>query len=501
MSSIEQSRNNQDSQELPPAPKPISRRTLLKMGATAGAALLAGKLGLDMYVDSEGEKRSNRLTKVCNYLSGTSSERKRFMGRELTYKEFLRVVGELINPPARQEELKAVLDSFTYMLKVEDSFGDPYNTLPALEDLQDFRERHVQSALDRVGINRRTLAFASSYGFGQIQPRTAAEVVTAKADVLRQHGILTNEQITELQQRTINDHRIVEILDLRGEGNLLISFLLFYDCINLYSRSTGGVVHGGLHLPDQRGTLQPIRAINPRGFTLAVAAYSAGVRAPMVAKAQTYINELLMTNPVLREKNPSLRSLAIDGDAGRGTMDAMRQIGRFYGFDGDVRNNLVSIDDWLSHTRSIWQESMDHFLASGESHKPEMIRLLVQDRYSLQIENYMLLRRYAKPGQKTIPRNLLYSFVDNRDPSFLDSISNPEHFMALTGRDSEGYKRYIQRFTREIQGRLKFDEQYKGYIPTFFRAPQKPFADPVNVAGRIILAFDLDNKSSSRIEK
>lgn len=480
----------------------IGRRDFLKAAAATAVGFAIGAFGAERatsYVKSESAERSNLLEQTCEYLLGKSSERRTFMGKELSYKQFLRLLGELADPPARRSELKAVLDSFTYMLKVEDSFGGPFNTLPVLEELQLFRERNLQQHLSTIGIDKRKLVLADSFGFGQIQPRTAANVALAKAQTLKSHGMLTDAQIAQLRQENLEHHTIAEILDLRGDGNVLISFLCFYDCVSLYSRSTGGAVHGGLSFPERRGSLQPIRSANPRGFTLAVAAYSAGLDAPMVAKAQTYINELIMTHPFFRAKSTASKPLAVDGDVGSGTLHAMKEVGRVFGFDvpdSIAGKNLKALDAWLLHTRQHWREGMDSFLSSDDRHNPETIRRMTQYRYSLQVKHYTILKRYMGD---TVAHDLFVSFIDQRNQDFLDVIDHPDRFMKISGRGRASYDRYIKRFSQEIDYRFKFDEQFKGYIPTHFKLPRKPLADPMNVPARVILAFDLDESSPSRI--
>ena len=274
----------------------MTRRNFLRRVAKGLGAVAVGGTALTLggkeYMSREARERSQGLTHVYEFLRGRTDETMNIFGAERDYREVCDLLRELCNPPISQKELEALLDSFISMMEIEDKFAGSLNVIPSLEDLQFTREKYLQGDLDVVGIGKDSLLLSNTFGYGQIHPDTARMIALEKKDQFLELGLLTPEAAQQLERNDLAFYETSDLLELRDGGNIVMSFLAFFEGCNLYARSTGGTVHGGLSFPDTRGTLQPMRHENPRGFTLAVSAYSAGLEAPMVAKAQTYINEI-----------------------------------------------------------------------------------------------------------------------------------------------------------------------------------------------------------------
>ncbi len=489
-------------------PKLISRREFLGKAAGVASALLFSQVGVDAYMKYDTQKRSAELKKAAQFLLGASKERMNFLGKELNYQEFCSLVRDVVDPPIQKHaELAALLDSFVYMMEVEDTFAGHLNVWKGLEDAEFFREKHLQKHLDKVGISKEKAVLADSFGFGQIQPATAVMLVMDKESKFRESGTVNEKQLARLKEKDVPFYEISEILGLQSGGNLLLSFLYFYECSNLFSRSTGGAIHGGLEFPDQRGQLQPLRYVNPRGFSLAISAYSAGLEAPMVAKAQTYLDELLLLNSDFAKRMGDTKKLVIDGDIGPMCLQAFQRSAEILGFQApkdlalkpktmeEQRRLLKALDTWLSGVQSAWRGSMDGFFNSHDVKEPALLRSLAESRYSLQIKNYLLLKKFM-PDEKA--RQMFFDFMDQRGGDFLNGLDDAEIFQNSTG--SRDHDKYVKSFQRMVREHIDFDERFKGYVPTHFQLASLPGADPLNIPARVILAFDLDEKSRSRIK-
>ena len=488
--------------------KLISRREFLGRAAGIASALLFLKVGGDAYMKHDTERRSGELQKAAKFLLGASKERMNFFGKELNYQEFCSLVREMVDPPIQTHaQLAALLDSFVYMMEVEDTFAGHLNVWEVLEDAEFFREKHLQKHLDKVGIPKDKMILADSFGFGQIQPATAVMLVMDKESKFRDSGTVDEKQLARLKDKDIPFYEISEILGLQSGGNLLLSFLYFYECSNLFSRSTGGTIHGSLEFPDQRGQLQPLRYVNPRGFSLAISAYSAGLEAPMVAKAQTYLDELLLVNSDFRKRMGDTKKLVIDGDSGPLCRQAFQRRAEILGFPPpkdlalkpktmeEQRRLLKALDTWLAGTQETWRDSMNSFLNSHAADEPAAMHSLAESRYSLQIKNYLLLKKFM-PDEKA--RQMFFDFIDQRSGDFLNGLDDAAVFQRITG--SRDHDKYIRSFKRMVREQIDFDERFKGNVPTHFQLANLPGADPLNIPARVILAFDLDEKSRSRIK-
>ncbi len=502
--------------EHPPTPSQTeedgrtTRRNFLGLAVKSlGAAAVGGSvlaLEAKSVIDREARERSQELTNVYEFLRGNTDQTMNIFGAERDYNEVCDLLRELCNPPITQKELEALLDSFISMMEIEDKFAGSLNVIPLLEDLEFAREKYFQDGLHAVGVKKDTLLLSNTFGYGQIHPDTARMIVLDKQEKFLQLNVLTKEALQQLGRDDLAYYETSDLLDLRGGGNLIISFLAFFEGCNLYARSTGGAVHGGLSFPDNRGALQPMRHQNPRGFTLAISAYSAGLEAPMVAKAQTYMNEMLLTDDANQPQSVEML-LDIDGDIGDRTLDAMRKTAERYHFPfpedlalhpknmDEQRRQLVALDQWLEHARKNWRASVEGLSKNEQQPNPLTLSNLVRYRYSFQVRHYQLLKKHAGEEQA---KKLFLEFVDRREEEFLHVIVDPDAYERLTGR--RDHQAYLQELFATFADRMAFDERYKGYIPTNFKLASQPGADPMNMPARLLLAFEFDMEASSRIK-
>jgi hypothetical protein len=490
----------------------ITRRDFLRKTIRAGVGVASlgvfgGGLG-KTYVEVASERRSAALLETTSFLRGQSGESILIFGKEFNYEEFCGLVLRLANPPIESRQtLSELLDSFCYMMEVEDKFEGSLNVLPVLEHMEFIREEYFSSLLEAIGLNKDTLLLADTFGEGQINFQIAHDVATDHAEKLASEGLIPKEELSRISDSS-SKKEIVEVLELQKGGNLIFSFLNFYEGYNLYARPTGGKVHGELQLPERRGQLQSQRAVNPRSFGLAITAYSAGLESPMVAKAQTYYNEMVLTDPDFKQITGD-KLIEVDGDMGPETLRALKQMSAYAGTPGsqeleiredtleEQRKLVLTIDRWLGHNRHVWRRSLLQFQEGEFVYGPntaEALKEMVRHRYSLQIHTYLILKEFIGDNKG---KELLLKYIKNRSGNFLELITNEAVFASYGG--GRNHAEFLARLHGRMLTAINFDERFKGYVPTNFKRASKPGADPMNMASRVFLALELDPKSTSRI--
>lgn len=480
-------------------PQKLSRRELLKTGLKFGAgAAVVGALGTKEFIEHQIEERSEAVADMSKFLRGQDKGTIEMFGRKFNYEQFVGFVRELMVPqPESPQTVKALLDSFTYMMEVEDRFGGKLNTLPLLE------------SVDRV--TEPYLSTASSFGYGQINAQTARGLALRKAEQLLKANVINEQQLARLQNEKIPEHEIVDTLDLSGNGNIPISFLYFKEGYDQYGRSTGGRVHGVSESARMRGRLSADRKVDPRAFGLAVSAYSAKLESPMAAKAQTYMNEMLLADSSLREKmSPVLaeagltdKLLEVDGDLGPNTLKVLTELSNQLGLSTPAfadkewkGDRLAELDKWLAAARGEWQKRIRD-LWDDKNQDPHTLKELVSRRYHGVVTAYNILRRMF-PDKSARIRELFLQYADTRQSGFVDLIEDPAKFETEFD-GSQNHSEFVAKLASSLPDVVNYDERYRGYIPMGYAAAPRLLADPKNIMMRVLLAHESDDSSRSKI--
>lgn len=481
----------------------VERRKVLKLlalltggGAAGGAATVAG---MYKYIAADMEQRTEDVEEMGEVLRGErpGAELEMFE-KEWSYKEMIQLLSRLSKPRLGPDQVEELLGSFSYMIEVEDKFGSRFNTLPVLEKLDMKTEPHI--------------SFASSFGYGQINPQTARMIAVDRSAEFKRFGLLTDTDLEALEDPDIQERDIVEILQLRGDANIVLSFLAFYDVYNEYGRSS-------------RGNINVMRSQDPRSFSLAVAGYSAKLDSPRNAKAQTQLNELMIMDEALRgtvqarlelqdKTLGSQRKLEVDGDLGGTTLETLKIISELIDVDlpvgldvkipkdpqeaGKVRHaRMVAVDQWLANVRPKWKERVDVTRFKDEGGETRKLTEFVGNRYSTVVKTYLILKELAGEQEAERVRELFFAYADERDNTLLQFIDSPE----LLSEQFPGvnHEDFVKRVRRMIPGRVTFDDRYRGYVPLMYRAPDVYIEDPKNVVMRVLLAHELDEESRSRL--
>lgn len=470
-----------------PKPKSVGRRTFIKRGLQVAAGAGVGAWVGKEFIDSQIENRTADIAQLTNFLRGLDKRSIEMFGKSFNHEAFVKLTGSLLEPKRETPRVTAaLLDSFTYMMEVEDQFGGRFNTLPLLEKI----DRVTEPLLDT----------ASSFGYGQINAQTARGIALEKSEQLVKQGLVSEEQINRLRSNDVSEHEIVDILDLSGNGNIPISFLYFYKGYDQYGRTTQGKVHGISETEREKGRLSADRKTDPRAFGLAVSAYSAKLESPMVAKAQTYINEMLLADPALKTGLDLDKPLETDGDLGPNTLRILNEVSQKIGIrspfaQGETTDRLSAMDTWLAGARNQWNRRLDGWLKTRDKN-PEEVKEVVSHRYHGVASLYNLLTKMF-PDRAEQVREQFLAFADTRQADFVNLIDDRQKFENQFG--SQTYDRFYARLNQILPSIISYDERYRGYIPMGYAAPSRSFADPKNIMMRVLMAHESDSQSTINI--
>jgi hypothetical protein len=279
------------------------------------------------------------------------------------------MVSSLTGPEKESPEVvKALLDAFADMIEVEDQFGAKFNKLELLED--------IEPMVSKLTFGK--VQTAKSFGFGQINPYTALAIARDKHKILNEQGLLSEKNLQRLNKDKLKSGEVVSALNLQKDENLVYSFLEFNRCYNFYGRNS-------------RNQLNAEHRATPRVFALAVASYSANFLSPLRAKGQTYFNELMLSDPGLRDEmarelglEPKALEgknyLEVDGDMGKQTLAGFIALSKRLNIPEEEwpeefkspgkRISLKDIDkqfnNWLWHVRQSWHKNWENFFHKQE---------------------------------------------------------------------------------------------------------------------------------------
>ncbi len=502
-------------------PSSTSRRGFLRLFAGTTAAGLA--LGAGFFNDAlkrSAHERREHVKDMTAFLRGEASP---LEGLSLTItdaenqkQEVLLTYDELVElftdmarghsvDSADQTEyvdsdyVKAALRGLAHMVQVEEDFGSSLNSNPLLEKIDQCLEQRLTqlSELAKDGkLNLpKTLPLASSFGFGQINARTARTIALRYHEHLLGEGLLTDSDVARLRERDIPEHEIVSILKLKGlhHENIIYSFLAFQEGLDVYGYDVNGNRIGD---PD-----------DGRLLSLAVTAHSARLRTPAVAKIQTYLNEIIYTDPVLKQSNALLE---VDGDPGALTKKALIHVVTTLGIDIDPetieRASLQTLFDIAEKIKPIWNRRRNNLLGPEHHNAPKtpvQIEIMVElatRRYRSAIDVYLLVleqceKHNAHEAEALVTEQFL-AFAKNRTMDFFTVLKNRiafEHSYPQLPR--EAIDHIYRQLPRIISFAMDYDEQYRGYVPTAY-SKQSMFRDDRNIFWRSLLAHEIKTRTS-----
>lgn len=466
---------------------PETRRDFLKKFSFEATRLgvLAGAAGF-LEFDRETESRTKEVLEKSRILKGESKGVLKIGGKEYSSEQLKNLLPRIVCPKnslrkqmdsrLSPQEAGEVLKTLGTVIELEDSFGRKINTLPALESADQFLE-------EKTG---RDIPLANSFGLGQINPETAREMVLKYGEGLVASGILTQEVFERLAKHGVKQHEIIKLLDLRGDTNLVYSFLVLFEAYDYYARD----IHGRLHSNMEQ---------DPRATNLAISAYSARQSSPLGAKLQTKINEI---NLCFENSQGHGELLIPDGDTGKKTMKALLEVLEMEKISVDPKiiedakkGHIPSLEFLLMTIGRIWEKTGRSVI---ESATPQDMQELYSRRYRAVNDCYLLLRDEFATSEKEKEKLKKYldDFIDHRSTTLFDLISNPAIFSLVIKKGS--YEQFLSRLRQIWPKIVAFEERYKGYIPLGYKPPSQPGEDPKNVMLRIIQHLDLA-KSKSKV--
>ncbi len=139
-----------------PELKNVSRRKFLKTGLKATGGILAAGVAGAGYMEFSAGERSRSLKEITAFLRGKSKEKLLIFGKEFNYQQFCDLIMRMVEPPLESKQaLSELLNSFCYMMEVEDQFAGSLNVLPELEHLETIREKYFSGLLQAIGLDKK----------------------------------------------------------------------------------------------------------------------------------------------------------------------------------------------------------------------------------------------------------------------------------------------------------------------------------------------------------
>ncbi len=474
----------------------MPRRDILTFGAAAAA-----RFGLRIWKDKNEQGQST--DRLSGALRGDlENSYLEINGKKLSGVELTKLFKDLVGEKALSaEQIKELMASYSDMVEVEADFGKGFNTLKILED--------VEPIVRRVTAGR--VITSNSFGPGQVNPEAARGVVIKYARRLEQAKILSSEQIATLSRPGVKRQEVVSALKLSDDESVVYGFLIYYDAYSHYGRDKQGKLHTN-HLADSRA------------FSLAVAAYSAKLESPRGAKVQTYLNELLISNPDLRKivtqqlSWPENKLLNVDGDLGKDSLALMKAVSQLpeigvvmpheleLGVKAGQEERMKAMQNWLEAVRPKWRDSVNGFLQE-ESQKDYLVDRgalaeMVSRRYLAANKAYLIIKDLVGEEKS---RQLYRPFVEERKGDFINVIRSKKAFEQKF--PSVAYKVFIDKLMKSLIATdydtkrkiLTFDEKYSGCVQTGFEKAKTPVHNNKNAFERVVRAHDAHPNDPSRI--
>jgi hypothetical protein len=470
------------------------KRHYLAIPITAGAIELAAATGGYMAYRAYNKEVETRTAEVINlndFLNGKADPKLKLdiYGTPTTYRQLRDMIFETFFVCYKQPcssmdsaELSSMLDSFAKMIMVEDVFGYRVNTLPII---------------DRMG-------YADSYGYGQINPFTAFDALKRKEKQLSKYLPDLPKKLAAIDAKMksghkYGNHELAVELDLMGPSNIIPALIYFNEANILYSEVH--VIEGGVAGEpsfNEHVTINPRE--NQRALSLTVAAYSAKMTSPAVAKLQTAINDVILFDKATAKKlGLPEKTLTVDGDMGALTEDCIRRVEPLSSQDHkkvidivkDKSGKLPNIE-LISLFANDISDSTQMALRSASSVKKGLafpflsmdeILSATEMRYGATIAIYDLLKKKVPQKNARTFYELFMSYVKTRDPGFFSLLKNPATFALMF--PAYDYGQFHKDAAAAYRQSVLSDMKYRGVIPTAY-APGKNLHDPKNPMERVI---------------
>lgn len=485
-----------------PDPNPDADKAKNTIGlnrrAFLGAVGAVGTAGLLEY-NRETKGRETQTDRIGDVLRGESSQDEiadnilEIKGKKLNSEQFVQLIREILGHRAiKTEEAKELMLSYSDMVEVEAGFGHGLNSLSVFEKVDPYARK----------VTGGRVVTANSFGYGQVNPESARGIALANQEGLIKAGVLTDQQILKLKDPNFSKEKIVEMLKLTEDENLIYGFLIFYEAYNHYGRDKKGLLHSD-HLQDSRA------------FSLAVSAYSAKLESPRAAKIQTYLNEMLISDSALRKAViqdlgwPEGRLMDIDGDLGESSLQLMEAVSKLpeiqVQFPKELRakdkdsneQRMQVMQNWLDAVKSKWKSRIDKFIKEQNPEHPQhgVLGELVSRRYMAANKAYLIIKRMA--GEEKA-KNIYRPFVEGRKGDFAAILKSKEVFEKKLPGCS--YQDFIEELVKAMPRILRFDDRFSGYVPTAFGKPRVPIvSNPKNIFERVVRGHDMHPNDPSKI--
>ncbi len=430
----------------------LPRRSLF----CVGSLLLCG--GSYRYYRRSVGTRTARVRELAAFLRGQSPEvTVKVFGNRYRYSDFVNLLlGSLPELPSSQAA-QALMRSAAAVIEAEDGYGTSLDVVPEIESLDQWLERLL----------RTNVPISASYGWGQVRAQTALRVVQKHAVTVRAALPRLARQVDALPEKA-TDAQVAAATDMFGDGNIFLACLVLAECFEACG-----------YVAASKPSYDPA---DQRTFELACAAYFGRVYGPLVAKAQTWHNELSVLCPGYRG-----RAIDVDGGFGPDTATSLAQLsahagvplpGELVRLPADTANGetAAALCSFLSQAEPAWRAGVVAPAKRGLS--PRQIAQLVPNRASL-------VRLLCNLSDVCVGRGaagVAYAeYVEDRDGPLLDLC---------------GDGRITERLARAAPQVLERDARLPGLLPT--AVGRWRFGDRPNVWAKAELASQFDTASQKR---
>jgi hypothetical protein len=462
----------------------MSRRGLLRGLAALGVTGVALERALDWSV----ETRPERAHTLSQFLRGTAPhERIRLAGKTYSYREYLSLYGSIADSGLRKIDRDSlglrqrIAREFARMIDIESNFEGGLNSLESLERLDIAAEESM----------KKKLPIASSFGYAQIQSETARANAHTYFSQLVAAGILRQEQYETIRNPQALDAPVVRLLNLIEDESVLYGMLEFTKNWNAYGHRS---MDGGLDIRSMDDS---------RGTSLAVSAYSAGHTSPRIAKLQTYIYEMALSNDELRAKMER-EPIAIDGSRGPQTTTWEAAIAERYAVSIPQKPDDLMLEDGpgLHELSDAWEPAIAQLYNPDSEADFATLGNAISNRHSTAIGLYIAARNeavYQRRGSlKGDLADMFTAFLDTRDPALYTLLTNPTQFEGAYGDGT--FSRFWRTTLPDLQGSIRNDERYRGCIPTAYAPASHIGGDSKNVMKRVVLGTELAGFSAEQMQ-
>lgn len=429
------------------------RKTIKRLGGIAAGATIA-VAGIATEYNRRHEERLRNLGRIVRFLGGEApNETISIRGRKLDYPAFLKVCKETVGIKTDSisgVSLGQMAKDYGTMIFVEEIHGPSFRTNPLVENawLQATRVRGIAS---RIPIT-------ASYGYAQIQAERARTTAMIYGEGLKRLGFLTAEDAKALNSPEIADHDVDTILRLQEDDTVLYGALSFIELYGQYAPETPS---------------EDTKANSQRLFELALSGYTMLRDAPLVARQQTKLNEILIAKGF-----PPNVLIDIDGTAGENTRTVAYAL-----FQSETPDEEKLDAQWHQSVNALFSEQNTDLRIGA-------LRRMAERRYStIMSAHSTALGACLRPSSHTSLENKFMRFIHERDSGFFDTISDKKLFETNINFSQGAFEDVWTRLIDQFKQDILFDEKYAGYVPTLYKPSRAPmFTGSQNVLERLAIA-------------